>query len=354
MQLALFNGIEKDKKFPTTRYQGSKSKLIEWYEYIFQDLEFETVLDAFGGTGSVSYMFKKMGKQVTYNDILKFNYYIGKAIIENQNEKLTNQDIEFLLKRHENINYPDFIFKEFEEIYFTSEENKWLDMVITNIENIENVEKKSMAYFALFQSCIIKRPYNLFHRKNLYVRTADVKRNFGNKKTWDTPFEEHFRKFIEEVNNAVFYNGKQNMSINKDVFNIEGEYDLVYIDSPYVSEKGSGVDYLDFYHFLEGMVNYNEWKEKIEYSTKNKRLIRNTNIKKWADKKEIKNCFEKLFEKFKKSIIVISYRSDGIPSVKELENMLKKYKKEVIEVKSTSYKYALSKTKTEEILIIGK
>ncbi len=49
--------------------------------------------------------------------------------------------------------------------------------------------KKAMFLWALFQSCISKRPYNLFHRKNLYVRTADVKRNFGNKTTWDKPFE---------------------------------------------------------------------------------------------------------------------------------------------------------------------
>ena len=36
---------------------------------------YETVLDAFGGTGSVSYSYKKIGKEVTYNDILKALLY---------------------------------------------------------------------------------------------------------------------------------------------------------------------------------------------------------------------------------------------------------------------------------------
>ncbi len=66
-------------KFPSTRFQGSKRKIIPWIFNVIKDLKFNTVLDGFGGTASVSYLFKKMGKAVTYNDNLKFNYYIGKA-----------------------------------------------------------------------------------------------------------------------------------------------------------------------------------------------------------------------------------------------------------------------------------
>ena len=102
---------------------------------------------------------------------------------------LNDQDIDFILEKHPKINYPSFIYDTFHDIYFTDEENKWLDMVITNIRKIKNKYKQALAYYALFQSCIIKRPYNLFHRKNLYIRTAEVERSFGNKKTWDTPLK---------------------------------------------------------------------------------------------------------------------------------------------------------------------
>jgi hypothetical protein len=161
-------------------------------------------------------------QQVTYNDILKFNWYIGLALIENDNVTLTESDIDLLLTTHDGIIYPTFVYDTFKDIYFTDDENRWIDMVVTNINLLDDIYKKALALFALFQSCIIKRPFNLFHRKNLYLRFSDVERNFGNKATWDTPFEVHFRKFVDETNQAVFSNGQYNRALNLDVFDIQG------------------------------------------------------------------------------------------------------------------------------------
>jgi len=336
---------------PSTRYQGSKYKVVKWIDYYTKDLEFDSVLDAFGGTGCVGYMFKKNYKQVLYNDSLKFNYYIGLALIENSRICLEKNDIDFILEKHPNIKYPTFIYDTFHDIYFTDEENKWLDFVITNIRLIKDKYKQALAYYALFQSCIIKRPYNLFHRKNLYIRTADVKRNFGNKKTWDTPFEDHFKKFVEEANNAIFDNGKNNKAFCSDVFNLNIHADLVYIDTPYISSKGVGVNYFDFYHFLEGIIFYEQWGNLIDEKSKHKRIKNGKN--EWCKKGEIHQAFEKLFNKFKKSILVVSYRNDGTPTIDELIQMLEKYKK-YIEVKKFDYKYALSNGVSKEVLIIAK
>ena len=66
------------------------------------------------------------------------------------------------------------------------------------------------------------------------------------------------------------------------------------------------------------------------------------------------SAFDKLFEKFKDSILVVSYRADGIPSIKELENLLKKYKADIIELKRKNYKYVLSINHSEEVLLIGR
>ncbi len=356
MNMMLFERVEQVPTFQTKRYQGSKNKIIDWISYVLEEqhLTYSTVLDGFGGSGAVSYMFKKMGKEVTYNDAMKFNSIIGKALIENSKTVITEKDIKEILEIRNDIDYPTFIFDNFHDIYYTDEENKWLDVVVTNIRKMKNEKKQALAYFALFQSCIIKRPYNLFHRKNLYVRTKEMKRSFGNKKTWDTSFEEHFRKFIKEANNSVFSNGLENKSKNMDIMKVDNCFDLVYIDSPYVSIKGTGVDYLDFYHFLEGIVDYENWGERIEETTKHKRLKREEKITKWSKKESIKKLFEELFEKFQDSILVVSYREDGIPSLEEIENLMKKYKKTIVEVKSIDYKYALSNKKTSEILIIGK
>ena len=336
----------------TTRYRGSKKKLVNWIWNQIKDFEFETVLDAFGGTGSIAYKAKKEGKTVIYNDYLKYNYYIGKGLIENNSEILTEEDIIFIFSRHD-FDYPTFIQDNFKETYYTNEENKWLDQVVTNIFKMRNEYKKSLALYCLFQSCIIKRPYNLFHRKNLYVRTSDVKRSFGNKVTWDKSFEEHFRKFIKEINSCVFPTNKKCLSINHDVFKIpeEEKYDLVYIDTPYIPKKGEIVDYRDAYHFLEGLVNYSNWEELIDRDRKHKPLKKEYCV--WNDKNNIINAFEKLIEKFKNSILVISYRSDGIPSKKELLNILKKHKQNVKEIKAKDFKYVLSKKNSQELLFVA-
>ncbi len=344
--------IEDCAAFPSTRFQGSKLKIIDWIWDTIKDIDFNTALDAFGGTGSVGYMLKEKGKQVTYNDILKFNWYIGTALIENDHIRLTEKDVDFLITKHSEIKYPTLVYDTFKDIYFTDEENQWIDMVVTNITLLDNIYKKAFAYFALCQACIIKRPFNLFHRKNLYLRFSDVERNFGNKTTWDTPFKVHFRKFVDEANLAVFSNGKQNKAINLDVFDIEGKFDLVYIDTPYISKDGVGVDYLGFYHFLEGLVSYSNWRGMIDYKTKHKRLKGNGSL--WIDKKQIHLAFDRLFEKFKNSILVVSYRSDGIPSVEEIEALMKSYKPSIVELKRKNYKYVLSNNHSEEILLIGK
>jgi adenine-specific DNA methylase len=224
-------------------------------------------------------------------------------------------------------------------------------MVVNNIRLIPNEYKKAIAFFALFQSCIIKRPYNLFHRKNLYIRFQEVKRSFGNKVTWDTPFDTHFKNFIQEANNAVFSNCQKNISINKDISSIKNNFDLVYIDSPYISENGVGLDYLDFYHFLEGIMNYDNWAEMIDPKSKHKRL----KLKKsdWNKKDKIEFAFESLIEQFRDSILVISYRSDGIPSIEKIKDILILNGKKITIHESNEMKYVLSNKKSSEILIVA-
>jgi len=351
--MLLFDLAEFDvaTKFPSTRYQGSKQKYADWIWHCIKYIPFETALDAFGGTGCIAHLLKQEGKEVTYNDILKFNSIIGKALIENDKEKITQEDMVFILQKHSDIPYPNFIEETFPEIYFTDEENRWLDVVITNIRHIKNKYKQAIAYFALFQSCIIKRPYNLFHRKNLYVRMQDVERSFGNKTTWDRPFVTHFKNFIEEANNAVFSNGKTNISLNYNVFDLPNNYDLIYIDTPYISDKGIGVDYLDFYHFLEGIVNYDSWSNLIDERSKHKRLKLNGSD--WTSPQKIEHSFERLINQFSDSVLVISYRSDGIPTIEQIVNCLEANNKSATIYESRAMKYVLSTKKSTEVLIIG-
>jgi len=349
-QLPLFP--ELTAQFPSTRYQGSKAKLVGWIMEQLAGLHFQTCLDAFGGTGAVAYALKQAGKSVTYNDLLHFNHEIGKALIENSRVQLAEADINAICQIQASRHYPDFIQRTFKDIYFTDAENHWLDCAITHIQQLPHPHQKALAFFALAQACIVKRPYNLFHRKNLYIRFAKVERSFGNKTSWDKPFDVWFWVFAQEANAAVFDNGQVNRALCGDALAVAGDYDLVYLDPPYISGRGVGLDYRDFYHFLEGLTCYAEWHHHLDWRSKHHRLKREPNP--WHDKHKIIEAFDALFARFQKSVLVVSYRSDGIPSETELIALLKRYKSKVQVARYENYQYALSKNTTSaEILLIG-
>lgn len=353
-----------DIRLPTTRYQGSKRKLIPWIYSNIKDLEFKSALDAFGGTAVVSYLLKWMGKRVTYNDYLRFNYFKGKAIIENSNVTLTNDDVEKLLNFDAPIS-STFVRDTFNGKYYTPEENIWIDGMAANItildkeySGLELDYKRCLAYYALFESCLMKRPFNLFHRSNLNLRMNTVDRTFGNKVTWEKPFDHLFRRFVTEANRLVFSNGEVNSASNKDAMLLRSDgYDLVYIDPPYfcVERNDSECDYGKMYHFLEGLANYQVWGNLIDYKSSILQLKRNGNS--WLEKNIVRDNLEELFKKFQDSIIVLSYKSPGIPTEDEIVSLLRKYKRRV-RVEKTKYSYALSRSNGQtreniELLIIG-
>ena len=179
-----------------------------------------------------------------------------------------------------------------------------------------------------------------------------MKRSFGNKASWDRPFEDWFRIFVEEANRAVFDNGQKNKDIKYDAITVPGTYDLVHIDTPYISRRGVGVDYFSFYHFLEGLTIYDEWTKYIDFRSRHRRLKQTPSV--WANKRKITQAFDRLFNRFRESILVVSYRKDGIPSELELTRLLRKYKRNVRVEHFGRYKYVLStNSESGEILLIG-
>jgi adenine-specific DNA-methyltransferase len=221
---------------------------------------------------------------------------------------------------------------------------------------IKDKYKRAIFLSAFFQACLAKRPFNLFHRANLYIRTnKQVVRSFGNKTTWERPFKELVKRYVVEYNKSVFDNGKENKAIGGyDALNCPNGVDLVYLDPPYFSaSNGQGTNYLGFYHFLEGLANYDIWPENIGSSTGKTKKIRDPiEILRWIKKNEIHDTFSKLIDRFQDNMIVLSYQNDGIPSPNEIRYMLKKYKKKV-RVFSKNHQYALSSKKKKELLFVA-
>jgi len=350
-QQDLFTEPPSISRFPPTRYQGSKYKLLEWLWASIQHLDFDNCLDLFSGTACVSYLFKVKGKEVTANDYLRCNQTVAQALIVNEGATLDATVAESLFERHDERPYRRFIEDTFREVFFLDSENAWLDVVAQNLMTLERPFQRQIALFALFQACLAKRPYNLFHRANLYMRTAEVVRNFGNKVTWDKPFPEHFLAVRADANRAVFRSGRSHRATCADFREVQGNFDLVYMDPPYLNAKGTGVDYLDFYHFLEGLTDYDAWPSRLTEKYKHKPFHRRPNP--WNKKAQILSAFSDAIDRYKDSIIVISYRNNGIPSVEELSKLLAHHGRHDATSNSCDYKYVLSNAKGKEILMIS-
>jgi DNA adenine methylase len=297
---------------------GSKQAILPFIYNSLRDIKFTSVLDAFSGSSAVSYLFKSMGKSVYSNDFLHFCYHTANACVANNHQHLSAHDIEYLLQPHPAPG--SFIVETFSNLYFSDTENLFLENLVANIRSMKSGYKQSLAYAALVRACLRRRPRGLFTYTG--VRYDDGRRDLK------ISLEQHFRDAIALFNNAVFDNGQTNRAFNSDIFELNSNkhFDLVYIDTPYVSPHSDN-DYSRRYHFVEGLVRYWDGLEILE-QTSTKKFKRPKSL--FDSKKTVYDGFSNLFERFRDSIIVVSYSSNGIPNKLELKSLLSRYKRKVV------------------------
>lgn len=106
-----------DHKFPPPQYLGAKFVVLDWIQkFIPRDVR--SVLDAFSGSQSVSFYLKQLGFQTITNDFLNFNNQIGKALIENSSEQLSDDDLNVLFQKSPNKGDFTLIENLFTDIFF--------------------------------------------------------------------------------------------------------------------------------------------------------------------------------------------------------------------------------------------
>lgn len=145
-----------------------------------------------------------------------------------------------------------------------------------------------------------------------------------------------FLNAVQQFNGAIFSNHRKNRAMCRDVFAVDPKgYDLIYIDTPYVSQF-SDCDYTRRYHFIEGYCTY--WEDlEIPANTSTKKI--RSYPTSFSGKAGALDAFDRLFDHFRKSILVISYSSNGIPSEKQMIELLKQFKR-TVEVHKTPHLYS--------------
>lgn len=343
------------KNLPSTRYYGSKKKLLPWIFDNIKSLKFKTVLDGFGGTGSVSLLFKAMGKDITYHDAFTFNRDVAETVLSNS--LAVDADSFYDL-----INGVDLsegvIYDHFKGIFYTDDENRWLDGFIKKLRASDlSGSQVSLFRYVLFQACLKKRPFNLFHRANLSIRLNEsVSRSFGNKATWERSFEElMFQSYTELSNRLVQSRSKICISDVASITEVEPDYDLVYLDPPYVSlkEKNNQDNYWKRYHFLEGLSNYENWEDQIDDHSKIKLMRQPDCFVEWSRKATFKEKLFELIEKHRQSTVVLSYVSEAYPDESEITDHFESIFPNV-SIHSIDHTHALCKKQKRELLFIGK
>ena len=334
---------EQMKLFPTTRYMGSKNKLLNYIWDVSAQFSFDSVLDLFSGSGVVSYMYKTKGKSVVSNDYMTMGSVITSALIENNNVVLSQDEIESLMEETVTDN---FVFNTFRGIYFSDADNHFIDMVRTNINKLDDEYKKSIAMGALIRTCTKKRPRGIF----TYVgdRYNDGRMDL------QKSFAIHFREAIELINSAVFDNGAINRSYNVDSMQLQEQADLIYIDPPYYTPKSDN-EYVRRYHFVEGLAR--DWQGvEIQLNTKTKKF--KSYPTPFSTKDGAAAAFDLIFKRYSDSILIVSYSSNSLPTMEDMLTLLKKYKKHV-EVIPVDYRYSfgtrdtVKRNNVQEYIFVG-
>ncbi|MGI1275842.1 DNA adenine methylase [Klebsiella quasipneumoniae subsp. similipneumoniae] len=346
-------------KFPTTRFQGSKRKILSELATVFNGFEYKKALDLFSGSGVVSLLFRHLGKSVTANDFMLYNQNTAKVFLSFNQDKINlsvvKKDLEDLLYNRP-LPQDGLVSKNYKGIYFLDFENLEIDRFCQNINSYGDFEK-SLYIYAVGQALTKKRPYNLFHRANLEMRTKEVERSFGNKKTWETSIIEHAIKCINELRKFP------TVSQGGAVYSVSGfnsselsefcdDFELIYLDPPYINGRGTPVDYSDFYHFLEGLCDYSLFDSGDE-KYPHKPIMKKYSA--WLKPDTAINELTAICERWPAANILFSYRSDGLPTPEDAAKAMSVAGR-VVEIHSAGeYKYALSKTNSnEELIIISK
>ena len=339
--------VARTRSFPRLRYMGSKYRLVPQLAEIFADAGGMRALDAFSGSGVVSYLMKAQGYEVTSNDFLDFPGVITRAAVGNGDQLLTAADVETICAP--NRDGRDFIQRTFAGLYFDEPDRAFLDSAWSHIA-VMTGGKRDLAIAALLLSAARKQPRGVF-------TFTDSSRYVDGRRDLQLSLREHFVERVQEYNRVVFADGRAHRTITGDVADLPAEqWDLVYLDPPY-APPSDDADYMKRYHFLQGLSVYWEGQELMP-ETRTKKIVKK--FTPFAYKRTITEALRRTLEQFADSgTIVLSYSTNALPGAEVIEELLRRVKPRV-QVHRVEHTYsfgthaAARRRAVSELLFVGR
>lgn len=334
------------------RFIGNKTQLLDNIkEVIDRHATNATVFcDIFSGTASVARFFKQW-YTIYSNDLLYFSYCLQRGTIENPSKprfealnkalgignpidyfnQIDTSDMEILSqeKRFFQNNYAPIGGR----MYMTDSNALRIDFARNTVEDWHKQGLLSNdEYFYLVASIIEGIPF-----------ISNINGTYGAfSKTWDR----RTSKVFELIDLPVTENGKDNKSFNENgvdlLKKIKG--DILYIDPPYNERQ-----YLPNYHVLETAGKYDFPSLK---GVTGQRPYENQKSD-FCSKKTVVSAFDALLENTCFKHIILSYNTDGIMTLEEIETTMKKHGiPETFEINYIPYRRFKSRsvaTRTDEL-----
>ena len=321
-----------EQDFPEPQYLGAKYIHRAWIAKFIPD-DVRCVLDAFGGSQSIAYMMKQMGKRTITNDFMNYSNQIGLALVENKHEVLSKDDVRMLMSPNKAPNDFCLMEKLFAGLFFSHEDAAFIDSFRSNVELLKNPYKKSLAFAVMCRSLTRKVTMGHFAHTQALNYASDPERIKRNR-SLVRPVKDLFLEILPSYNSAVFDNNQENRSYNKNILDLLPELsgvDLVYFDPPYCD---SHADYQSFYHLLETFVEY--WKDK-QFVNGTKRY-EPKRFSGFDRKSEAEKNLNRMFESsLHIPLWLISYNDRSYPSIDVLEKMITPFRNVNIEKKEYSF-----------------
>ena len=312
--------------YPRLRFMGSKHRLAPTLATIFADLPPGPAVDAFSGSGVVAYTLKATGRSVLANDHLAFAATIAQAVVANDGDRLTSDDVERLCSG--NRDGRDFIQTTFAGLYFPDQDLGFLDAAWSHIDELDG-NRRAVALAALCLAAAWKQPRGVF--------TITTPRYDDGRRQLRMPLEALFREAVAAYNAAVFpADGASSRATCAEVFDLDpAGVAVAYLDPPYAPPRDDTC-YVKRYHFLEGLATY--WRgQEIMWETKTRKLRKRHTP--FAHRATAADALDRLFGHFADSALVVSYGSNAALGVDDLERLLRRHRRDVRRVE-LAHRYA--------------